>query len=259
MTTKAPAKPASKAKARSTPSKPSTAKRRTRDSHLKTKASQRAAEVFVDALTSQPQTKGAIARAARIAYPAQSHRSSRVTGSRLLADPIVQEMVERRLERAREAARMTREEAVGILAQHASASIGDVLNERGEFDLQDARKRGVDHLLREITVTERHHTKRRRVGKGKAARYVTDTHTRTTTKYKIHDPQKAMDLQSELMGWKKQAMKNPIDSARESFAIMRARPEYKDLNDATVAQLAQESHGLPKSAIADILAGTVRR
>lgn len=259
MATKAPAKPASKAKAPSTSKKSTTAKRRVRDSHLKTKASQRAAEVFVDALTSQPQTKGAIARAARIAYPAQSARSSRVTGSRLLADPTVQAMVARRLESAREAARMTREEAVGLLAQQASASLGDVLNARGEFDLQDARSRGVDHLLKEISVTERHHTKRQRVGKGKGAKYVTHTHTRTTTKYKIHDPQKAMDLQADLMGWKKQAMKNPIDSARESFAIMRARPEYKDLSDQTVAQLAQESHGLPASAVADILAGTVKR
>lgn len=250
-----PAKKPSKAPAPKKSAKPS---QRTRDNHLKLKSSKIAAEVFVDALTTAPRRKGAIARAARIAYPSQNARSARTTGSRLLADPYVQEMVRARLDRAAEAAGITRQELVGLLAQMASASLADVQNARGDLDWDVAKERGVDHLVSQVAVTERHSEQKRKNAKtGKFTNRI--THRRITTTYKMPDKIKAGDLLAELMGWKKQAMKNPVDSARESYEIMRRKQDYADVPDKDLARLAQEAHGLPPSFIPDIMAGVPRR
>ena len=237
---------------KSGPKKPP-AKRSTR---APIQAAKAAEETFVEALATIPNAKGAVTRAALKAYPNQNRRSAGVTGSRLLSKPSVQERIEARRARARESADITRQEVVGLLAQMTRASLSDVLDENGDLDWAKAQARGVDHLIKEVTVTERHSTRRQRIGSSN--KYRTVTNKRVTTKYKIHDPQKAMDLLAEIVGWKRQAMKNPVDSARESFAIMRARPDYQDIPDPELARLAQEAHGLPPSAIPDILAGTVK-
>ena len=227
--------------------KAATPKRRRRDSHVKSKPAQAAAAVFVDALTTDT-AKGAITRAAQRAYPNQSKTSAGVTGHRLLKDPKIQEMLAERRKRALASANISRQEIIGLLAQQSTASLADLLNVSGTaLDIPRARALGIDHLLKEITVTERHHTRRSPIGKGK---YRTETHRRVTTKYKIHDPQKAMDLLSEIAGWKREPAKNPADTARETYRIMRQDEKYKDVPDAELAKFPAERF---KVTVAEIL------
>jgi phage terminase small subunit len=231
--------------------------RRRRDSHLKTDTAKKAAETFVEELAGDT-SKGAIGRAAQKAYPNQSKTSAHVTGSKLLKDPKIQEMLAERRRRALEHASITRQEVIGLLAQQAAASLGDVLNDAGEaLDMRLARERGVDHLLREITVTERSHTRRVQAGKDSRGRlkYRTETHRRTTTKYKIHDPQKAMDLLSEIAGWKREPQKNPIDVARQTYAVMRQNARYADMPDEELAKYPAERF---KVTVDEILEGQSR-
>lgn len=234
--------------------KPPTKQPRNRDNNLRGKPAQHAAETFADAIATDGK-RGAVTRAAKKAYPNQSRQAAAVTGSRLLKHPNVQEMIARRRENAIKAANISRNEVMGLLAQQARASLADVLNEDGTaLDLQRARENGLDHLIREITVTERHHTKRVQAGKDSKGRqkYRTETHRRTTTKYKIHDPQKAKDLLAEIAGWKKQPAKNPLDSARETYRIMRQDDRYKDVPDEELASFPAQRFEV---SVAEILEG----
>lgn len=226
-----------------------TTKDRKRDSHVKTPRSREAAEAFADALATDT-AKGAVTRAAQKAYPNQSKASAQVTGSKLLRNPIVQSMIADRRRRATLTANVTRQEVVGLLTQQAFASLADVLNVAGtDLDMKRAVELGLDHLIREITVTERHHTRRSPIGKGK---YRTETHRRVTTKYKIHDPQKAIDLLAEIAGWKKERAKNPLDAARETFQIMRQNDHYKDIPDEELARFPAERFNV---SVTEILEG----
>lgn len=68
-------------------------------------------------------------------------------------------------------------EILTILTKQAKGSLADVLDENGDFDLKDAKRRGVDGLLKKIKVTKRYDP----VAK----------ETETTYEYQIHDAQSA--------------------------------------------------------------------
>lgn len=68
-------------------------------------------------------------------------------------------------------------EVISILTKHAKGSLADVLNEDGEFDLQEAKRRGFDGLLKKVKV--------KKFWDKNAEAY------ETTYEYEIHDPQSA--------------------------------------------------------------------
>lgn len=68
-------------------------------------------------------------------------------------------------------------EILTILTKQAKGSLLDVLNDKGEFDFKDAKRRGVDGLLKKIKVRQT---------------YNPETEEESTTyEYEIHDPQSA--------------------------------------------------------------------
>ena len=209
-------------------------KTRRRDNNGKSAVGKDAREIFADAFTTD-RGKGRVTRAAKKAYPNQSHKSAGVTGSRLLKDPRVAAMVEKRLQRAAKAANITREQAIGMVAEMGTSSLFDVLDATGESDLKAARAKGVDHLIKEFQVVER--TSK-------------DGSKRRTVTYKVNDRLSAIDLLAELRGWKKEPAKNPLTAAQESYAVMRAKPDYADIPDQELAKLQAEIFGV---SIAEIL------
>lgn len=211
-------------------------KRRRRDSHAKTKPSKDAVDRFVEHFATHS-GKGVISDAAQAAYPDQNRASAGVTGSRLLSDPKIQARIQERRERMAKAARTSREQIIALLEEMAFASLMDVLDDTGDLNLLQAIANGQDHLLSEIVVTDRHSK---------------DGSSRRTTKYKLNDRIKAMDLLSELRGWKREPQKNPIDVAREGFRIMRQKEIYKDMPDRELAAYQAQYHDV---SVDEILAG----
>lgn len=86
-----------------------------------------------------------------------------------LKKPQIAAFIEKRVEDAA----MPANEVLQRLTQHARASLADVLDDRGQFDLQMARQQGTDHLLKKLKV-----------------RY--DKDGNVTHEYEIHDPQAAL-------------------------------------------------------------------
>jgi hypothetical protein len=211
-------------------------KRRKRDSHVKTKSSKIAAETFIEHMATHS-GKGVVSDAAQLAYPGQSRSSAGVTGSRLLSDPKICAEIENRRKRLTEAVSLTRTMTLNLLSQMAAASLSDFHNEHGQFDWEVAKARGIDHLVQEEDITERNSK---------------DGSRRVTRKYKIPDKTRVLDLYAEILGWKKQPGKNPLDSARENFLIMRAKAEYADLSDEELAKYPAQNH---KVSVAEILEG----
>lgn len=178
--------------------------------------------------------KGRTRRAAQKAYPNQSKNSAYVTGSRLLRDTKVQAAIRSRLDRAEKQSNISRKAVEGLLAEQVFSSYTDVLKD-GDLDWAEAIKRGKDHLIRRITVTERHSK---------------DGGFRRSTTYELVDNQKAATLLADMKGWKREAGKNPLTAAQESFAVMRAKTEYADIPDGELAKLQAEIFGV---SIAEIL------
>lgn len=84
-------------------------------------------------------------------------------------------------ERINEAA-MSANEVLARLSRQARGSLADVLTEEGEFDLAEAKRRGVDDLLKKLKRT----TFDTKDKDGNV------TSTRTTHEFEIHDPQAAL-------------------------------------------------------------------
>lgn len=72
-------------------------------------------------------------------------------------------------------------EVLARLGRHATASLADVLDDEGQFDLKVAKKKGTDDLLKKLKVKE-------------STRYFKEGESETTTtyEYEIHDPQAAL-------------------------------------------------------------------
>lgn len=204
-------------------------KTRQKDNNGHQAPSREAMEIFADAVTTD-RGKGRITRAAKKAYPNQKRTSAAKTGSRLLKHPHVAAIIQQRLERAAKRANITRDQVVGMVAEIATGSIFDVLDKDGNLDLDAARKRGVDHLIKEYTPTERHSK---------------DGSSRRTTAYKVNDRLAAIDLLAELKGWKKEPAKNPSDIAREVFRSMRADERYADMTDEDLAKYPAHRFKVP--------------
>jgi len=68
----------------------------------------------------------------------------------------VVESVARRRAEAIARAQSSTDTLVGYLYQIADASVGDVLDGRGEFSVGAARRNGVDHLIKKVKKTIRH-------------------------------------------------------------------------------------------------------
>ena len=131
----------------------------------------------------------------------------------------VAEEIRKRCERAQQHT-ITRQQIVGRLVEIANASLGDFVDCHGELDMVKARNSKKDHLLKKIRVIKR--TSR-------------DGSSRITKEFEIESPLAALDLLAEITGIKKERQKNPIDSAREVFRIMRQKEQYKDMSNRDLA------------------------
>lgn len=81
---------------------------------------------------------------------------ARQTAYDLLVDkPLVRDHVNKRRAVLMDRWEMRTEEVVGALAEIATSSIGDVLEENGSFDIEKCRDRCTDHLIKKIKVTRR--------------------------------------------------------------------------------------------------------
>jgi hypothetical protein len=211
-------------------------KRRRRDSHVKTSPAKAAAEKFIEVLTTNP-GKGAITKAAQVAYPNQTRGSAATTGHMLLKDPYVQEQVKIRQQACRQLAAVTRDDIIGMLMAIIYGSHDDVLGKNGEIDWEKARERGIAHLIQDVERTERHSK---------------DGARRVTTKYRLPSKIQAMDLLSEMTGWKRERAKNPVEAAKEVFRIMRQKDQYRDMDDRALAAYPAQNFNV---SIDEILIG----
>jgi phage terminase small subunit len=112
-------------------------------------------------------------RSAQLAGYAGDDNALAAAGSRLLRNVKVRAYIDEQLKDLA----ATPNEILTILTQQAKASLADVLNENGDFDLKDAKRRGVDGLLKKLKITETY-----------------DPRLKTTERkyeYEIHDKQAA--------------------------------------------------------------------
>jgi hypothetical protein len=127
----------------------------------------------------------------------QTPAAARVTASRLMADPAIAERVARRKAQAMARAGIHTDVIIGSLAEVSTASIGDVLDENGNFDMATCRARGTDHLLKKVTVTERHSK---------------DGSKRVTYSYEMYSRLDALNQLRETFGMKQEARRNEADA-----------------------------------------------
>lgn len=94
-----------------------------------------------------------------------------------LRKPYIRQIIDERLR----SIVMESDEVLRRLSQHARASLADVLDENGFFDLDTAKRRGTDHLLKKLKIKRRieHHEDR---GDTEFLDY----------EFEIHDPQSAL-------------------------------------------------------------------
>lgn len=91
-------------------------------------------------------------RAASLAGYSGDDNALAVAGSRLLRNAKVRAYIEDQLKDLV----ASPNEILTILTRQAKGSLADVLDESGEFDLDDAKRRGVDVLLKKVKVTEKY-------------------------------------------------------------------------------------------------------
>ena len=104
-----------------------------------------------------------------------SEKTARQVGSENLSKPYIRAYIEQQLN----GAGASRNEVISVLSAHMKASVGDLLDDNGDFDLEKAKKSGVDRLIKKIKVRKVHNTK--------------SDETETTYEIEIHDPQAAAD------------------------------------------------------------------
>jgi phage terminase small subunit len=89
-------------------------------------------------------------RSARLAGYRGDDNALAAAGSRLLRNVKVREYVDDQLR----GIALSQNEVLTILTRQAKGSLADVLDDEGKFDLGDAKKRGVDGLLKKLKITE---------------------------------------------------------------------------------------------------------
>ncbi len=105
---------------------------------------------------------------------------------------------------------------VGSLAEIATASLGDVLDENGDFSLEKARENGVDHLIKRLEKTIRYDKEGCR----------TDTY-----KFEMYSRLEALNQLRDNFGMKQEPRPNShseVESAIQDF-ISRAKEKGYDL------------------------------
>ncbi len=128
----------------------------------------------------------------------------------------IQQAIERRKAEALRRAQIHTDMIVGSLAEIATASLGDVLDENGGFSLDKARENGVDHLIKRLERTDR-----------------TDKDGYTTTHYKfeMYSRLEALNQLRDNFGMKQEPRPNShseVESAIQDF-ISRAKEKGYDL------------------------------
>lgn len=103
-----------------------------------------------------------------------SESSAGQGGHQVLKNIEIQEEIRRRL--------MDKHEIEARLNEHARGDMADLLDDQGKFSLAQARQSGKSRLLKELSVTFDKTTKK------------------ATYKYKIHDPQTALDKLARMQG-----------------------------------------------------------
>lgn len=89
-------------------------------------------------------------RSARLAGYRGDDNALAAAGSRLLRNVKIREYVDTQLEKLT----LSQNEVLTILTRQAKGSLADVLDDEGKFDLKDAKRRGVDSLLKKLKITE---------------------------------------------------------------------------------------------------------
>jgi phage terminase small subunit len=79
-----------------------------------------------------------------------SERTASEIASQNLRKPEIRRYIDERID----ASVLTAVEVLSILSAQARASIADVLNDDGTFDLEDVKRRGADRLIKELEITE---------------------------------------------------------------------------------------------------------
>jgi phage terminase small subunit len=140
----------------------------------------------------------------------QSRESASVTAHRLLRNAKISEAVEKRKEEAMRRAQIHTDVIVGSLAEIATASLADVLDENGEFDLEAAREKGTDHLIKKLkTITFDTKDKDGNI-----------TSTRTTHEYEMYSRLDALGQLRDNFGMKQEARPNShteVEQAIQDF------------------------------------------
>jgi len=125
------------------------------------------------------------------------------------------EAVEKRRGEALRNAQIDTAVIVGSLAEIATASLGDVLDENGEFDLEKARENGVDHLIKKLRVRTRYYSN----GPGK------EPDKEVTHEFEMYSRLEALNQLRDNFGMRQEPRPNShseVESAIQDF-IRRAK------------------------------------
>lgn len=128
-----------------------------------------------------------------------SEKTARVIASENLTKPSISEAVEKRRAEAMRRAQINTDVIIGSLAEIATASLGDVLDDEGNFDIQIARVNGVDHLLKKVVRTVRHSK---------------DGSSRTTYEYEMYSRLDALHQLRDTFGMKEEQRSNTLEERR---------------------------------------------
>lgn len=129
--------------------------------------------LFVEAYLANPNG----VQAAKAAGYKGNDRTLSVVAAENLAKPNIAVLIEKRVEEAA----MPANEVLQRLSEHARASLADLLDDDGQFNLAKARADKKDHLLKKLKVKKFITTSQ------KGNEYETITY-----EYEIHDPQAAL-------------------------------------------------------------------
>lgn len=149
-------------------------------------------------------------------------------------------LIGNRREQIRRHAQIHTDVIVGALAEIATASLADVLEPDGTFDLAKCCARGTDHLLKKLIVTERHSK---------------DGSKRVTTTFEMYSRLDALDQLRATFGMTQEPRPNTFDNTKRteverSLARIRERDGVsqraaaqlllKELGDSQLAEIVSE-------------------
>jgi phage terminase small subunit len=148
------------------------------------------------------------------------YKHPNVQGAQNLVKLSIQERIEQRREAAMRRAQIHTDVIVGSLVEIAGASLGDVLDENGEFNLQTARENNVDHLLKKVKVTTFDTKDKNGIV----------TSTRTTHEYEMYSRLDALNQLRDTFGMKQEPRANSqaeLESAIQDFIRMARGKGYE--------------------------------